>query len=474
MAFDDYYASNPIGVIDQNTWTDKDAGVMLQFQTGPTIFTPLVDWTNRSQATGAQYSQFTELLEGEADTEELTMTQQYITEPLGLDSRMFQITTARYGDKVQFHESENIFQQWQFSGGRDWRPLLRGALGSNVRRKIEILSRNAFLKGPKTHWTYAGDATSMAELDASCKFSLSAVNGWNLRLGNTGSPIIPGTAASAKLAILPPGAIYDFQESLAGAATSEAQMWRDAAIYSGEKLQYEIGNYKNIRFQETPNDKYGQNISVLYNAGKVEHQAAATVAIAIGDGAPDPETTKVDETWYVGQKGATHYITCAGQDLSGFAVGDIVSIHTSKTSAYGDADGVNFLHGRTITRRIVSVNDSTDRIAFDRPILFNYSSSGTLTPKGNGSVTGYAYITKATHIGLVLVLGSRGGILGNVNRPMKFYEPKPVDDFESVWRYVWDIIAGYNVVNPDVFEVHLCAVTLPKAGGVIAVPAHTS
>jgi hypothetical protein len=468
MAFEDYYNINPIAVVDQNTWTDKIPEVIMQFQTGPTIYTPLITWTDRSGATGAEYSEFTELLEGDVDNDEIAYTDQYILNPQTIDSRMHKITTARYGDKVQLHKSAKIFQQWKMSGGRDWQPLLRGVLGSNVRRKLEILARNAYLKGPKAYWTYAGGATSFATLDSTTKFSIEAVNGWNLRLGNTGDPIIPGEVASGKLALIPPGAVYDFQESLAVASTNEASMWRDSLIYGGNKLQYEIGAYKNMRFVEVPNDKYGQNLSVLYNAGAIQAQVGVTTHIDVGDGSPDPATTAVDETWYIGQKDVTHSIEV--QNHTNFAVNDIVSIHTLRTSAYGVTNGVNFLSGKTITRRIVAFPDST-HMQFDRPILKPYTTSlGTVTPEGQSSCTAYAYVTKAVHVGFCLVLGSRGGIMGNVNQPIAFYEPRPVDDFDSVWRYTWDIIAGYNIWEPNLFECHFVAVSLPKIGGIIEPP----
>ena len=107
-------------------------------------------------------------------------------------------------DKVQIHSSSNIFTMWRHSGGRDWRPLLRGVLGNNIVRKIEMISRNAYLRGPKSFWTYGGDATSIGTLVAADKFNLAIVNAWNFRLGNTGSPVIPGTSAGVRVAICPP------------------------------------------------------------------------------------------------------------------------------------------------------------------------------------------------------------------------------------------------------------------------------
>jgi len=456
--YEDFVAINPVSVIDQNVWDDKIPEVIMQFQKGPTIYTPLIDWTDRSAQTGASKSIYTELLEGDTDFDEIEMTAQYIEEPLGVDSRQRQIGTARYGDKVQLHESSQIFQMWQQSGGRDWRPLLRGVLGNNVRRKMEYVSRNAYLKGPKDFWTYGGNATSWGELSSTDTFDIDIVTDWNLRLGNTGTPIIPGDQAAAKVAIMPPGATYDFRKSLAAATGNEAALYTQSRLYAGEAIRYEMGTYENVRFMEVPNDNYGQNPAVLYNAGAVTAQATVVSAITAGDGSPDPETTKVDETWYVGQKDVTHYLQLDTGQASDFAKNDWVTIHTVRTSVYGATDGVDPLSGKTITRRVVQVDTNNDRIAFDRPIMRKYN-----TDLGSGV---YAYVTKGQHIGFVLVLGSRGGILGNVNRPIKFYEPKSIDDFESIFRYVWDIRAGLNLWEPNLFECHFVPVSLAKPGGI--------
>lgn len=474
MAFEDFYNQNPIAVIDQNLWTDKIPEILMQFQTGATIYTPLIDWMDRSQQTGAQFSQWFEVLEGEPNVDEIAINAEYIPEPQGVDSRMRQLTTTRYGDKVMLHESENVFQMWKHSGGRDWRPLLRGVLGNNVKRKIELLSRNAYLRSPMNFWTYGGDATNFAELDSTDTFGLEIVNGWNLRLGNIGSPVIPGTQASVKLAVVPPGAIYDFMESVAGVgagAKNETALWRDAYVYHGDGLlKYEIGSFKNTKFVEHPNDRYGQNNSVLYNAGKVLGQWIVSEEIHMGDGAPDPQVTPVDGVWFVGQKGAKHYVQCTKDTaFTGLVeLNDILTIHLLKTDKYGDENGVDFLSGKTINRRVVGIDDVNGRLVFDRPITFNYTSKSSMTDNDSNTSDGYAYITKATHVGFILTLGSRGGIMGNVNRPLRFYEPRPVDDFEAVWRYVWDIIAGYNIWEPHMFECHFVAVSLPKPGGVIS------
>jgi hypothetical protein len=107
MAFEDYYNINPVSVIDQNLWTDKIPEIVTQFQTGATIYTPLIDWMDRSQQTGAQFSQYFEVLEGEPNFDEIAINAEYIPEPQGVDSRMRQLTVARYGKHFIAIESKN-------------------------------------------------------------------------------------------------------------------------------------------------------------------------------------------------------------------------------------------------------------------------------------------------------------------------------------------------------------------------------
>lgn len=465
----DYYNNNPVGIVDQNQWLDRLAEVNMNFLTGAVVYTPLISWENRSQQTGAIQSRYDDLIEGDVNTDEIAYTDQYIPEPLYVDSRFRQTSMARWGDKVQLLKHSNYFQQWQMSGGRDWRPLLRGVLGNNVRRKVEKVARNSFLKGPKSYWTYGGNATSWATLGSDDKFSLEAVNRWNFALSQTGTPVVPGGLLTEKVCIIPPGAVYDFQESLASATTNQAQLWRDVKMYQGAELRYELGSYKNVRFVEAPNDRYGFNPAVLYNSGAIVKQVTIIAAAKPGDGSPDPEVDAdaVDGVWHVGQKGAIHYVECSAFTANDFKVNDVVTIHTARTSAYGVTNGVNPLHGKTIDRRIVKVDiddsvsgQETYRLSFDRPVMSSYETA--ITPGV------YGYITKAVNVGFCLTLGAGNAMHGNLNKPLEFYEPDPVDDFKSLWRFVWDMIGGIDVWTPEAFECHFVTVSIPKPGGVIS------
>jgi hypothetical protein len=466
-----FYDINPITQIDQNVWDERIAELAMQFRQQPVVYTPMVNWDNTQQLTGAETTIHTEILEGDTDIDEIPFTANYIDVTTTVDSRFRSLRSTRYGDKVQLHESSNIFQQWNLSGGRDWRPLLRGLLGANVIRKHEMLARNAHLLQPQEFWTFPNNATSFATIGAGDTFDLDIINDWRLRLGATGNPVIPGDFANAKVVLHPPGVTYDIMRQLPLQAQNEASMWRDSTLYRGEAIRYEIGTHKGVRFVEVPNNRYGENLSILYNAGTIVAQYGLINAIHMGDGAPDPEDTtfKVDDVWSVGQKNVVHFVQLeAGANMALFNVHDVVSIHTQRTAAYGVTNGVDFKSGKTITRRIVRIDVANRRLMFDRPVMFNYVTPFVAaSDSGAVDTTFYAFVTSARHIGFCLVLGARGGLMGSVARPIRFYDPKPVDDFQSVWRYVWDAYEGYNLWDPHLFECHFCAVSLPKVGGII-------
>jgi hypothetical protein len=465
--FEQYYDLNPIAVIDQNQWDYRYPEVALKFRDSA-VYTPLVDWTSDPQKLGVMGTIVTELIEGDTNADEIPMSAMYI-DAMSVDSRSRTYSVKRYGGKVQIHKYESLFNQWKGSGGRDWRPLLRGLLGNDILRKHEILARNIYLASPTSRWTYAGGKTNIAGLLTADKFDLDIVLDWNFRLGNTGSPVIPGDAAAAKVCIIPPGVTYDLRKQLATATTNEAQMFRDARLYAGQSLRYEIGEFSGVRFVEAPNDKFGINPAVLYNVGAISKQWGVSEPILSNSGSPDPETTKVDEIWSIGQKNVTHYIQLEAFAPGDFAVNDIVTIHTRRTDRYGVTNGVDPLDGTAIHRRVVAVDETNYRLSFDRPILMNYNVP-IVGSSVSGSAVGtfYAFVTKGRCVGMALTLGSRGGVLGATAEPLQFYEPKPIDDFDSVWRFTYDMVLGHNVWEPNFFELHFCAVSLPKPGGIMS------
>ena len=317
-SLDTYYWENPLKFIDRNSWPLQYPEVQLAFR-NQACYTPLVDWTSELATTHSKQGTIvTELLEGETDANELPFMATDV-DALGVDSRARTFGWGHYGGKVQLNRKSNTFNQWKVSGGNDWRPLLRGVLGNDVIRKHEILSRNIFLKGPKDRWTYGGGKANIGALTSGDTFSLDTVIEWNFRLGQYGSPIIPGEKAAAKVCIVPPGVNYAVRKSLASASTNEASMFRDARLYAGDALNYEIGEFSGVRFVEAPTDRFGINAAVLYNSGAITAQYGVTETINMGDGAPDPDLEKVDEVFMVGQSNVKHYIQLeSGADLSAF------------------------------------------------------------------------------------------------------------------------------------------------------------
>lgn len=466
-----FYDLNPIQVIDQNHWTVYMPELALQFR-NRSLYTPLVQWESDLAAMYTTDVVEQEMFPGDVVENEIELTANYVDASPVPDMRSRKWSVKRYGGKVQYHKSSTPFNQFNVNGSHDWRPLLRSQLGYNIVEVHEKLARKAFFQLPSTYWRFAGGASSFSGMSGSSYvFDIDEVNYWNFALGNTGSPIVPGDMANAKLAIIPPGAHYDIMKQLPSATGNETAMWRDSMLYNGGVgvLRNEVGSYKGVRFVTAPNDEFGQNPNVLYNAGAITKQYGVTLPIRAGDGSPDPTTTAVDSVWYVGQKNVTHFIQLENFSNGDFNVNDWVTIHVGRTSAYGITNGVDPFHPKTIVRRVVAVDDSLNQIKLDRPVSFPFEAAFTgQSQTGATPGTFYAYVTRGKHIGWSLVLGARGGIRAKVMQPVKLYEPKPVDDFDSVWRFTYDEILGMNLADPNLFLLYFFTVSLPKPGGVIA------
>jgi len=98
--FETFYDNNPISVIDQNHWTVQHPEVALAFRRGPSIYSPLVEWADETERTGASNIIYTEMMEGDIDTSEIPLTANYIDAPMGVDSRARVWSSSRYGKPV--------------------------------------------------------------------------------------------------------------------------------------------------------------------------------------------------------------------------------------------------------------------------------------------------------------------------------------------------------------------------------------
>jgi hypothetical protein len=169
-----------------------------------------------------------------------------------------------------------------------------------------------------------------------------------------------------------------------------------------------------------------------------------------GDGAPDRTTTKVDGTYLVGQTSAdvVHYVqlgTFTTGTIASLAVNDIITLHQTKTNAFGITGGVNYNEGKLTNRRIVEIDTDNGRIKLDSPMLVDFD-----TDLGSGV---YGYITKGRHIHATIFIGGPQAIVAGVAQPPRFYQLDPIDDFKAIYRFSFDQFLGYQPYRPEVFEV---------------------
>ncbi|MGC9423772.1 hypothetical protein [Vibrio sp.] len=371
-----------------------------------------------------------------------------------VDSRQVEIVFNRYGGKVAYNTYDDMVTYWRQNGQAGIRRIMRGALGQHMIDVLDLLARNAYLKGAydSGYLLYSGAASDFSGIGVDDTFDIKT--GMDIWLGmtfrNVAAALGPNGAENNIVCYTTPGVIYDIQKG------TNSDEWLSVHQYADQQalLKYEVGTYKNIRFVQSPK-------LVLWNAGAITAQGLVDTAIHAGDGAPDPNTTKVDNVYQVGQttSGIVNYISIGSWDAGSVAdieVNDMVTIHLTRTAAYGVANGVNPFEGTSHVRRVVAVESGPDRIMLDTPIMIDMA-----TDLGAGV---YAYVTKGRHIHSSIYVGGPNGIVSGVAAPPRLHTPPPVDDFEMVQRFSWDAYLGHQAYAPEVFEVVLSAGTTRVKG----------
>lgn len=405
------------------------------------------------------FSQFTTFVQNLANRNAKTMTITSLYDihpgfdPLGLrdlwlpaahvDSRSLDITFSRYGGKVAYQVYDDIITYWQEQGGGPsaLRRIVNDKLGRHLVDVQDLLSRNALLSVP--YKMYAGSAIDFNTLGTSDKLTTPLLDEIHLGMQYRDVPYAQSPAGNIGtiIGIISPGVFYDLQQQ------SEPKDWLTRLAYGAPTrlLNYEVGQFRNVRWVVTPK-------ATLWNCGQVTIQVPISAAINAGDGAPDPSSSKVDSTYRVGQPAATHYIqlrstdvNSVSTDMTQFAVNDMVTVHINRTSANGVTNGVDYTDGKLHTRRIVAINSGAKQLTFDQPIMVDMT-----TDLGGGI---FAYVTKGIHIHASMFIGGPDAIVNGVGRPPRLHTPPPVDDFDSIYRFSWDSFQGYQVYNPSVCEV---------------------
>lgn len=451
--FDSYYSDNPWEVIDKNqrTWYDPDLIAMFRQSA---LFTPTVQFIKNLGDVRATKMVMTQLLDPHPDYTALAMRQIWMPAS-HVDSRQVEIEFNRYGGKVAYSNYDDMVTYWRQNNQAGIRNIMRGALGQHMVDVLDLLARNAYIKGAydSGYSLISGGGSSFNDIGVDDTFDVgTAMDIWlGMTMRGVASAQGPSGVANNIICYTSPSVIYDIQKG------SKSDEWISVNQYANPSslLRYEVGTYKNVRFVQSPK-------LVMWNAGAITAQGSITAAIHAGDGAPNPASTKVDNVYQVGQTtaGIAHSISVGSWGTGTVAdikVNDIVTIHLTRTNAYGVTNGVNPFEGTAHVRRVVAVSDDTpDLIVLDKPIMVDMA-----TDLGGGV---YAYITKGRNIHSSIFVGGPQAIVSGVAMAPRLHTPPPVDDFEMVQRFSWDAYLGYSAYAPEVFEVVLSAGTTRVKG----------
>lgn len=441
MTFDTYYPSNPWSGIstNQRAW-----------------YVPFLRKVYYREAIYSRFvtSQFALAGPGSPVTTSMTITSLIPphgnVDPIGLrdlwmassymDSFARTVNFTRYGGKMGLHKYDDLITYWKKDRIGGLKRIINGGLGQMMTEVMDNLARNAFLSN--TYAMYGASGADFSDIDSwsADKISTELIDDIRLGMAERGVPftVQPRTNfLNAKpICITTPGVIRDMINEASG--TGAQNEFIDVMRYAdaGRIIRGEVGVYRGVRFVETPR-------GILYNCGPITVQPTIAASVSAGDGAP---STVVDGVKTVGQQsGVTNYITVS--DATGIAVNDIVTVHVDRTSANGVTNGVDYTDGKLHNRRVVKIDGNN--ISFDYPILEDFS-----TDLG-GSV--YGYVTKGRHIHTALFLGGMDGVVMGIGEAPQIHMPRPVDDFDSMYRITWDGYFKYQLFEPEVFEVAFLA-----------------
>lgn len=437
----DYYADNPVEVLDHNqrVWYDPDILALFRSRA---LFSNITTYTRNLGDVRAASMVVSQVLEPHANYNSLATRQLWLP-AMHIDSRSIEITFEHHGGKVALHEYDDMVTYWKADARGGLRGILNKVLGQNIVDVHDYLARNALLYGALAltgYNYYAGDATDFGDIDSTDKMTpdIAAQIQLGMKYREVAGALNPDGSAGAVVCYTTPGVIFDLQSD---------PDWVDIAKYAdpGRLFRYEVGSYKNTRFIESPR-------LVLWNCGTIEFAETISAAAHAGDGAPNPTTTKVDGTYKVGQTsaGIVHYIQLSGTPIAGdlatnVQVNDIITIHISRTSSFGVTNGVNPFDGTVHNRRVISIDAGNDRIVLDKPIMLDFA-----TDLGGGI---YGYVTKGVNVHSSIFVGAPQGIVTGVCSPIRLHTPPPIDDLESIYRYSWNDRMGHQPYAPEVFEV---------------------
>jgi N4-gp56 family major capsid protein len=428
--FDTYYGDHPWGLGTQTrAWYVPDLIDVFRRRSLFRNFVPVkVDL--KAQLTDTMY--FTLLYDLLPTVDNIGLRDLWLPS-LHTDSAKITITMLHYAGKVALHKFDELITYWRKAGAEGLRRIVRGLIGPQMTDTLDLLARNAFLDGPFS--MYAGDASNdgFDDMDSSTDdiFKINLLEQVHLGLSYRNAPMAqsPEGPTGSVVVLTTPGVIYDIR-----AASGSDWISRQQYTSNIVTLPYEVGSVYGCRFLQHP-------ALTLWNCGILTDTEHIIAAVSPGDGA----AAAVDEVYTPGQSGATQYIQVG--DSSSFAVNDIVTICRTRTNAYGVTNAPDFKKEATIFRRVISKDDTTDRITLDMPILSD--AYATEVTAGTGI---YGYIMKGKHIHASICLGGPNGVVAGVAQPPEMHVPPIVDDIQAMHRFSWDAYLKYQRFRPEVYE----------------------
>lgn len=470
-ATETYMDVNPLSAWDRDQWNEYDGAIDVAFHGRDVFFTPLLNYV--SMVPGANtWVTGRELLGSHVNHETIGNRQRYI-DAMYIDSREKILTSdGRYAGKTQLHEFDQLVSRFESNPPMFMFQVLRTRLAQGIVETHEKIARDCLFDyadfkflSDGTKWATTTADFSVLTASSSYQFDIRFVNEvrlrmaersrkWTQRWGSWASPIPGASFMNDLMVMVTPNIMYDIWTSDEGAWLEDLRQLQDERIINGG-----VARYRGATFVENP---WG----VLRNAGVLSKQVGVTAQILWGDGAPDPGDagggTAVDNVYYVGQSSSTvtHYIQCSAFIASEFTAGDIISIHTARTTAWGITDGNDFLHGKTIDMEIASVDAGNNRLTLTEPMVEEYNEAFTDTSFGQI----FAYVTSARDIHPILVVGARGMATFASRTGIRLHNPPDVSDLPGVHRFTWDEYGSPNRWNPYLWEV-IFAVASDTRGG---------
>ena len=409
------------------------------------IYRPFVPMEVDLAAQRTKKMHFNLMWDLEPNTNASTWGAKWVDNPMVTASAEIELTTEHHLGKIMMDKEHDMVTYWNKNGAAGLLPIIRQMLAPAATTHMDILARNAFLQTEFRSYAMGG-ATGFSDIANNDVFDLDWALDVQLR-GMTQS--LPGfdQQMGSFVCVTTPGTIY---------AVNKDPDWVGLNKYTDAGLQRlfagEVGSYKGMRFIVT-------NRNILWNAGPVRKQVTITAPTTAGNGGYNWGTYKHDHTNFL------NYIQLSDFAAPDFAVNEVVTIHTARSSAdsFGVANGVNWRDGKTTNRVVKYVDATNNRLGFDRPLLMDYDTD---LDAPNGV---YGYVTKAdrdVHASLFIL--APGAVVAGVSMPLQLIIPPAIDDTLSTRRFVYETYTKYQAFRPELAEVVFHAGQHRVAGGAAA------